>query len=184
MDENDSWPMIISNKGVAKKIISYMGLFPFPFILYTFSPTYCIHSVTTLILHMRRCHLRDHLQKLNLVGPTMAPLFFFSFLCSDYSPWKRCSCLLLFSITFLLLSVPLLCVPTLTVLGCLLSYYTRYTLHRSLPLFDMWKPRCPMIQSAWILAVRGIPEAQFLLNSICLSESGKFVLSLHSQQPA
>lgn len=104
----------------------------------------------------------------------MAPLFFFflAFLCSDYSLWKQCSWLLLFSITFLLLSVPLLCVPTLSVLGCLLSYYTRYMLHHSLPSFCLWKPHCPVIQSAWIVAVRGIPEVQFLLNSICLSNPG------------
>lgn len=54
-----------------------MGLFPFPFILYTFSPTYCIHSVTTLTPHMRRSHLRDHLQKLRSSWPYNGTSFLF-----------------------------------------------------------------------------------------------------------
>lgn len=76
---HDQFTNCLKNKGAAKKTMSYMGLFPFPFILYTFSPSYCIHSVTTLILHMRRSHLRDHLQKLRSSWPyNGTSIFFFS----------------------------------------------------------------------------------------------------------
>lgn len=182
MDDHLTNLLNVNNKG-AKKPITYASLLPFPFVLDTFSPTYCIHSATTLILHMRS-HLRDHLQKLRPSWPYNGTSIVFCFLCSSYSPWNQYFCLLLFSVPFLLLPVPSLCVLTLSVLGCLLSNYTHYILQHSFLPFCVWTSHCSVTQSAWILAARGIPEVWFLLKSICLSEPSSFVLLLHSQQLA
>lgn len=94
-----------------------MALFPFPFHLYAFWHTYCTRLISTIITHMRRLHLR----KQDLVGPKMPPSIFF-FLHSDYSAWKSFSCLLLFSVTFLLLLVHLFYFPILSLLGTTYTY--------------------------------------------------------------